>query len=94
MTTIRKIFAASLAALTVAGTLIATAGSAEAAWRHRHHGWHGGAVAAGVVGALALGAIAASAANAAPVYEDCGYERRPVYNRFGEIIGWRRVAAC
>ena len=86
----KKFVASTLAALTVAGTLLAAAAPAEAGWRHRR-GWHGGAVAAGVVGALALGAIAASAAQ--PVYA-CSIERRPVYNRWGDVVGWRRVRVC
>lgn len=99
MTTIRKTIAASLAALTLATALAASVGSAEAAGRaQRDRNWNGGAVAAGVVGAIALGAIAASAAKSrpapAPVYEDCGWEREPVYNRYGEFVGWRNVPGC
>lgn len=89
----KKIIASTLAAVAMAGALVATTGSAEAGWRNRHHGWHGGAVAAGVIGALAIGAIAASAAAPAPVYA-CGVERRPVYNAWGDIVGWRRVRVC
>lgn len=94
MTTIRKTIASALAVLTVAGALTATAGSAEAAPRHRN--WNGGAVAAGVVGAIALGAIAASAAQARPAQPayECGWERQPVYNQWGEFAGWRRVQVC
>ena len=89
----KKFVASTLAALTVAGTLLAAAAPAEAGWRHRR-GWHGGAVAAGVVGALALGAIAASAAAApAPVY-GCAIERRPIYNAWGDVVGFRRVRVC
>lgn len=88
----KKFVASTLAALTVAGTLLAAAAPAEAGWRHRR-GWHGGAVAAGVVGALALGAIAASAASG-PVYSGCVVERRPVYNAWGEVVGFRRVRVC
>ena len=75
---------------------MAAAAPAEARWRHRHH-W-GAPVAAGVVGALALGAIAASAyqpAYAYPVGPVHCFEDRPVMNRYGEVIRWRKVrVAC
>jgi hypothetical protein len=90
MTATRKTITATLAALTLGLGVIATA-SPAAAWGHRHGGWHGGAVAAGVVGALALGAMAASAA---PAYSDCYVDERPVYNRRGQYIGTRSVRVC
>ena len=55
----RKLFIALVAAVTIAGTVLAVPGEAEARWR-------GGAVAAGVLGGLAAGAIIAGAA--APYY--------------------------
>lgn len=70
----------------------------------------GGAVAAGVIGGLALGAIAGSAAansngyngGYAPAYAapqpyyggGCYYQRRPVYDEDGELVGHRRVRVC
>ena len=91
----RKIITASIAALTLAGAVSATATPA-AAW-HRHHGgwgWGGPAIAGGVIGGLALGAMAASAANAQPVYETC-LTRQAVYDSWGNFRGYRRVrVAC
>lgn len=87
----KKLITGALAATVMAGSIMATMGSAEAGWRYRR-GWHGGAVAAGVVGALALGALAASAAPRP--YYGCGVERRPVYNAWGDVVGFRRVRVC
>jgi hypothetical protein len=86
----KKLITGALAATVMAGSIMATMGSAEAGWRYRR-GWHGGAVAAGVVGALALGALAASAA---PRYYGCHIERRPVYNAWGDVVGFRRIRVC
>ncbi|MBX9911276.1 MAG: hypothetical protein K2Z25_21545 [Beijerinckiaceae bacterium] len=88
----RKIALSTLAALTLATTLAATAAEA----RPRHRGMHWG-VGAGIA-ALAVGGLiaAGSHAYAAPVY---GYEpeRRcdlvERVNRFGEVVGYRRVCS-
>lgn len=57
-----------------------------------HHGWGGGAMAAGVMGGLALGAIAASAA---PAYVDdgCYTVRRRYVDAYGDLV-IRRVRIC
>ena len=99
MTRTRKIITASLTALTL-GVGIAASSTPAAAWGcgpwgcgggwGHHYGW-GGPAAAGLVGGLALGAIAAGAASAAP---SCVADQ-PVYNRYGNFVGYRRVAtAC
>lgn len=92
---IRKTVTATVAALTLAGTLAASTGSAEARWRR------GPAIAAGVLGLAVAGAAAAAAADAygrpayAPVYGyGCGTVRQPVYDVYGLQVGWRRVPAC
>jgi hypothetical protein len=59
---IKKAMGATLAAVTLAGSMVSFAQPASAQYRH-HRGGNGGAVAAGVVGGLALGALAAGAAN-------------------------------
>ncbi|MBX3528712.1 MAG: hypothetical protein KDJ44_09860 [Rhodoblastus sp.] len=94
MTRSRKIITASIAALTLAGT-VATTATPAAAWGHRHHGgwgWGpGAAVGLGIAG-LAAGAIAASAA---PVYYDTCVTRQAVYDDWGRFRGYRRVrVAC
>jgi hypothetical protein len=75
---IRKLMAASVAALVISATAFTTEAQAQYRpygpyyYRHYHHGWNnGGAVAAGVVGGLALGALAAGAAH--PGYYGYGY---------------------
>lgn len=89
---VRKPLAATVAALTVAGTLAASTGSAEAHWRR------GPAIAAGVFG-LAVAGAAAAAADAygrpayVPVY-GCSTVRQPVYDIYGVRVGWRRVPVC
>ena len=57
--TFRKTICATLAAVTLGGSLVGAAAPAEA---------RGGAIAAGIVGGIALGAIAAEAYRPAPVY--------------------------
>src|SRR4051812_5328224 len=84
----QKTISAIIVAATLGTTAIATSSSASAAWRH--HGYHGGAVAAGVFGALALGMIAASAASP----RECWIERRAITNRGGDVIGARQVRVC
>lgn len=89
----KKTLTAAVAALTLAGTVAATTESAQA-------GWRGAAITAGVIGLAAGAAIASShPVYAAPVYRPvyyggCGYVRSPVYNTWGYVVGWRRVAAC
>ena len=101
--TIRKTMGGALAAVTLAGSLVAFAPDASAQYRRHHHRHNnGGAVAAGVVGGLALGALAAGAANsggyygqgyAAPVY---GSECRVYVRRVWDGYGWvrERVREC
>ena len=64
-------------------------------------GWGGGGVGLGIIGGLAAGAIIASQSR--PYYQrygyydaggDCYLDRRPVVNRWGDIIGYRNVQVC
>ena len=89
-----------IAALSMLGAMASTPAEAR----------HGGEIAAGVIGGLALGAIAGSAAaNAngyngayAPAYAapqpyyggGCYFQRQPVYDEDGELVGHRRVRVC
>jgi hypothetical protein len=83
---------ASVGALAIAATFAVSATPAAAGW----HG-HGGGLAAGLLGAAIVGtAIAASQpAYATPVYCGCrGHRhvvRKPVYNRYGQVVGFRRI---
>ena len=94
MTSLKKTLSVSMAAAMLAAAVLATATPAEAQrWRGHHRGYGGGALAAGVIGGLALGALAAGAARAEPV-DECWEERRPVYNRAGQVVGSRIVPVC
>ena len=98
----RKLFIALVAAVTIAGSVLAVPGEAEARY------WRGGAVAAGVVGGLAAGAIIAGAAAPdyyAPPPPPVYYAPAPVYygppcrwvkQRWWDGYGWRirRVQVC
>jgi hypothetical protein len=94
---IKKILVSGLVALTAAGTLAAAPAQAKVPpkplpkWgKNFPHKGFGGWGVAGLFGGLALGAMAASAA---PIY-DCGTVREVVVDRFGNVIGYRYVAAC
>ncbi len=89
----RKLIAAGVAAVMLAGSVVATTSSAQAGgywgYHHYHHGpYWGSYAAAGALGALAVGAVAASA------YDSCYYESRPIFNRWGDVIAYRRVPVC
>lgn len=95
MTRFKKIATATLAALTLATTLAATSAEARPRyWGHRGYGWGAGA---GIVGALAVGGLIAASASR-PAYGGY-YAYGPVrrcdmverINRYGEIVGYRRV---
>ena len=76
------------AALAMGATLAATVSPAEA-----RYGRNGAFIGGLAVGALALGAIAA--ANSAPYYGgSCYIERQAVTNRWGDVVGYRRVRVC
>jgi hypothetical protein len=74
---IRKLGIAALAVATIAGSAVATSGTAVAQrWHHHHH--HGGSwVGPAVVGGLAFGALAAAAA------PRCWVEERVIVDRRG-----------
>ncbi len=86
MSNARKTLAAALAALALGLSIAATSSPAEA-----RYGRNAALFGALAVGALAAGAIA-SGAYAAPA--DCYIERRAVTNRWGDIVGYRRVRVC
>lgn len=88
----KKIATGTLAALTLGVTIAASSAPAEARWG-RNAALFGGA-AAGLLGA----AIIANQAYAAPVYAEpapaCWLEKRAIYNRYGDFVGYRRIRVC
>ncbi len=87
----KKTLTAALSAVALAGAIAATSAPAEAR-SGRNAAWIAGGVAAGL-----LGAAVVSNAYAAPAYEyapSCWREKQPVYNRFGEIVGYRTMRVC
>ena len=100
----KRILTMTVAAAALAVSLAASAGDANAGWRHRGGGGFGAGIAAGILGgAIIGGAIASSRAYAPPppgwahypAYdepvpaEDCYWARMPVYNAYGDVISWR-----
>jgi hypothetical protein len=96
-----KTFAKAIVALTIGGAALLPSAPASADSA-------GAAVAAGI-GGFALGALAGGAAArpapyyapayAAPVYEPapvvhCWRERRPLFDEYGEVIGYRPQRVC
>ena len=90
----KKTVAASIGALAIAASFAVTATPAAAGWHGHGHGFgYGGGLAVGLLGAAVIGgAIAASQPSYA--YGGCELRRRPVYNRFGDVIGFRRIRVC
>jgi hypothetical protein len=87
----KKTLTAALSAVALAGAIAATAAPAEAR-SGRNAAWIAGGVAAGL-----LGAAVVSNAYAAPSYEyapTCWRENQPVYNRYGEVVGYRKIRVC
>jgi hypothetical protein len=79
----KKMLTAAVAALTIATAIAASTANADAKGFKWGGGWgwkpyYGYGIAAGVLGAAAFGAYAAC-------------DRVPVYNHFGELIGFRRI---
>lgn len=50
------------------------------------------------LGAFAVGAVASGAMNGGyherVIYHDCYSARRPIYNHWGDVVGFRRVRYC
>jgi hypothetical protein len=85
---------ASIGALAIAASFAVSATPAAAGW-HGHG--YGGGLAVGLLGAAIVGGaiVASQPTYAAPVYGGgCELQRRPVYNRFGDVIGFRRIRVC
>ena len=91
-TMLKKSITASITALVLAGSIAATSAPAEARYG-RNAAFFGG-----LVGGLAVGALAAGAYQGgyydSGYASDCYFERRPVFNHWGDTIGYRRVRIC
>ncbi|WP_457795535.1 hypothetical protein [Methylocystis sp. S23] len=87
----RKIATAILVAGLSSATIVSTTAPA-AAWVSD------GAAAAIGMGAFAVGAMAAGGMGGYSehhvIYHDCYPSRRPVYNHWGDVVGFRRVRVC
>ena len=89
MNNTRKFLTASLTALTLVASVAATATPAQAKYG-RNAAFFGGLA----VGALALGALGASSYGSPAYASSCYFDRQPVTNRWGDVIGYRRVRIC
>ena len=86
---IRKTITATVAALTLGAVVAVSATPASAGWHH--HG--GGAFFGGLAAAALVGGVIA--ANSGPAYYgECYISRQPVTNRWGDVVGYRRVRVC
>lgn len=94
----QKYISGALAALMLAGSVIAISSPAQA--QHRRYYDDGvGPFIAGAIGGLAVGSIIAGSRHPAyyddePVYGHCWYQRERVYDDYGYYIGIRRVRVC
>ena len=92
----RKALTGAIGAIALAGAMAASAAPAEA--RSGRGAWIAGGLAAGLVGGAL---VASSRAHAYPVYgygyeyaPTCWREARPIYDRFGNYVGQRRIRVC
>lgn len=76
-----------------AGAVMSAASPAQAKWKPRHY-WAGAATFGAVAGAAAVYGHAHPGWKYAEPDHDCWSEHRPVFNRFGEQIGTRRIRVC
>ena len=91
----KKTLTGALGALALAATMAASASPAEAKWGRNaalFGGLAGGAI---IAGTIASNAYAAPVYGHGPAYvSSCWREKRPVTNRWGEIVGYRSVRFC
>jgi hypothetical protein len=93
---LKKALTGAIGAIALAGAVAASSAPAQAS--SRNAAWFAGGVAAGVVGT----ALVANA-HAYPAYgygypityaPHCWREARPVYDRFGNFLGYRKIRVC
>jgi hypothetical protein len=86
---IKKFATATIAALTIAGTVALSSAPAQAKFGRN------GAFIGGVAAALIGGAILSHAHRSHyRGYSDCWTEKRPRYNRWGDFRGYRYIRVC
>ena len=90
----KRTLAATLGALTLGAGLAASASPAAAGGGgfHHHGGWRGPALGVGL--GLAVGGVLAASRYQGGYYSSCHFERRPVFNRFGDVVGYRQIRVC
>ncbi|QGM96517.1 hypothetical protein [Methylocystis parvus] len=87
----KKIAATTILVASLSSVAIVSTTAPAAAWVSD------GAAAAIGVGAFAVGAMAAGGMGGGygrHYYHDCYMSRRPVYNPWGDVVGFRRVSVC
>lgn len=102
---LKKMVVGALAAVTMAGSMVAFSSDASAQYRrYGHGGYHrggsGGAIAAGAIGGLALGALAAGAYGSqgygapayGPAYSNCYFTTQRAWDGYGWVR--ERVRVC
>ncbi len=88
MFNLRKTLVTTVAAVTLIGAAAAstTEASAKPFFKGPHWGW-------GIGAAIGTGLAIAAASNAYG-YGDCYLAHRPVYDGYGNVVGYQRVRVC
>jgi len=85
---VKKGLLSGLATLSLGASIAATSTPAVA---QAGFGWGLGA---GLLGGIAIGALATRPYYYPPPYPGCYVTRRPVYDPYGNFVGYRPVRAC
>jgi hypothetical protein len=87
-TLVAKALVATLTAVTLIGAaaVSTTEASAKPFFKGPHWGW-------GVGAAIGTGLAIAAASNAYS-YGDCTIDHRPVYDGYGNVVGYQRIRVC
>ena len=93
MTTIfTKTLAAAMTTAVIAGSLAATPASAKYG---QNAAFFGGLAIGALAGGAFSGGYGGGYYNSGYGYGgDCYFDRRPVYNHWGDIVGYRRIRVC